>query len=112
MSAPWLPMSPWASGAAGELLDQLLRASLAGAVFAGAVWALGRFCPRLPASARSALWWAASLKLLLALAWAAPVELPLLPPPAPAPPPVAAGPAAGPPAGSATPAGELREGLG
>lgn len=105
MSAPWLLPPPWAADAAGELLEQLLRASLAGGVFATAVWALARFCPRLPAGARSTLWWAASLKLLVTLAWVAPVELALLPRPVPEPFSVSAAPAAAAPAVSAPVAG-------
>lgn len=65
------------------LLDALLRASLHGALFAGAVWAVCRLFPGLPASLRCALWWLACLKVLVSLAAVSPVELPLLPAPAP-----------------------------
>ncbi|HSL85284.1 MAG TPA: M56 family metallopeptidase, partial [Thermoanaerobaculia bacterium] len=66
-------------GAAGALLAQVARASLAGGVLAAAVWGLVRLAPRLPAGWRCALWWAVSLKLVLALVWVAPLELALLP---------------------------------
>lgn len=82
MNGPWPAPSPWAADAAEILLGHLFRASLAGGAFAVAVWLLARSCPRLPAGARSALWWAASLKLLLVLVWPVPLELPLLPAPA------------------------------
>ncbi|HEY7213774.1 MAG TPA: M56 family metallopeptidase [Thermoanaerobaculia bacterium] len=57
----------------------LLRSSLQGALFIGAVWLACRLFPRLPAAVRCGLWWAACLKLLVGLVWIAPVELPLLP---------------------------------
>ncbi|HUF78119.1 MAG TPA: M56 family metallopeptidase, partial [Thermoanaerobaculia bacterium] len=66
------------------LLARLARASLAGGLFAASVWCLVRALQRLPAAWSCALWWAASLKLVLVLAWVAPVELALLPPQAPA----------------------------
>jgi bla regulator protein blaR1 len=65
-------------------LESLVRASLQGAVFVGLVWLVCRLAPRLPASVRCGLWWAACLKLLLGLVWVAPVRLPLLPAAAPA----------------------------
>ena len=68
---------------AGALLAQVARASLAGGALAVAVWALVRLAPRLPAGWRCALWWAVSLKLVLALVWVAPLELSLLPAAAP-----------------------------
>jgi beta-lactamase regulating signal transducer with metallopeptidase domain len=63
------------------VVEQLARASVAGGLFAAAVWGLVRALPRLPAGWRCALWWTASLKLLLALLWVAPLELALLPAP-------------------------------
>src|ERR1700686_3931702 len=66
--------------AAPALLRQLAQASLMGTLFVLAVWLLCRLAPRLPAGLRCALWWLACLKLLLGLAWPAPVALPLLPP--------------------------------
>ena len=56
----------------------LARESVSGAVLAGAVWAACRALPALPASARAMLWWIVSLKLLVGLAWVAPVALPVL----------------------------------
>src|SRR5579862_1802160 len=70
--------APLASAAA--LLRQLAQASLMGTLFVLTVWLLCRLAPRLPASLRCALWWLACLKLLLGLAWPAPLALPLLPP--------------------------------
>ncbi len=65
------------------LLDALLRASIQGALFVGAVWAVCRLFPSLPAGLRCGLWWLACLKILVSFAWASPVELPLLPAPEP-----------------------------
>jgi bla regulator protein BlaR1 len=67
----------------GPLLDALLRASLQGALFVGAVWAVCRLLPELPASLRCALWWLACLKIVAGLA--SPVELPWLDPVPPLP---------------------------
>lgn len=61
----------------GPLLDALLRASLHGALFVGAVWAVCRLLPDLPASVRCALWWLACLKIVAGLA--SPIELAWLP---------------------------------
>ncbi len=88
--------------AAGALLAQLARASLAGGVLAAAVWCLVRLAPRVPAAWRCALWCAVSLKLVVALIWTAPVELPLLPAAGPEAPVLAA-------AAVPSPAGGLRE---
>jgi bla regulator protein BlaR1 len=68
-----------AGAAAGVVLEQLTRASLAGGLFAAAVWCLVRALPRLGPGWRSALWWAASLELVAALLWVVPLELALLP---------------------------------
>jgi beta-lactamase regulating signal transducer with metallopeptidase domain len=65
--------------AAGALLDALLRASVQGGLVIALVWALCRLAPRMPAGLRAGLWWLASLKLLVTLAWIQPVALPLLP---------------------------------
>ncbi|MES1244522.1 MAG: M56 family metallopeptidase [Acidobacteriota bacterium] len=61
----------------GAVLDALLRASLHGALFVAAVWAVCRLLPDLPASVRCGLWWLACLKIVLGLA--SPVELAWLP---------------------------------
>lgn len=73
------------SAALDLLFDALVGASLAGAVVALIVWAAGATFGRLAAATRCALWWLVSLKLVVGLLWLAPVELPLLPPPATAP---------------------------
>ena len=67
------------SAFAEEIVAALVRSSLQGAVFIGLVWMVCRLFPRLPASIRCGLWWAACLKLLIGLVWISPVELPLLP---------------------------------
>jgi beta-lactamase regulating signal transducer with metallopeptidase domain len=64
------------------LADGLLRASTYGAVFIGVVWVVCRLAPRLPAAARSLLWWCAALKLLVDFVWLSPIPVPVLPPPA------------------------------
>lgn len=79
--AGW-PAESGLSLTAGVLLEQLLRASLAGLVLAAVVWGMTRVSAGLPAALRCALWWAVSLKFVVTLIWLAPVELPLLPPPA------------------------------
>lgn len=58
------------------------RASLEAAGVALAVAVLVRVAPRVPAAARCALWWLASLRALVALAGVRGVALPLLPAPA------------------------------
>src|SRR5262249_50375421 len=67
----WIDL--WASG--------MFRACWQGALLIAAVGMAGRILPRLPAAARCWLWWLACLKLLVALAWAAPLALPVLPAP-------------------------------
>jgi bla regulator protein BlaR1 len=57
----------------------LLRSSIAGALAATLVWALCRLLPRLPATLRCLLWWGVCLKLMVSLAGATPLALPLLP---------------------------------
>ena len=68
----------------GELGGALVRVSVEGALWVALALLLVRAVPALPARLRCALWWAVSLKLVaglvLALAWPAPLELPLLPP--------------------------------
>ncbi|HET6386684.1 MAG TPA: M56 family metallopeptidase [Armatimonadota bacterium] len=58
----------------------LLRASLQGGLAIFVVWLLTRALPRLSPRAQSWLWRLAYLKLLIALALVAPINLPLLPP--------------------------------
>src|SRR5260370_28890801 len=66
-------------GFAQEWAGGMGRALEHGTLFILGVWAICRLFPRLPAAARGWLWWLASLKLLIALAWAAPLALPVLP---------------------------------
>ncbi len=61
------------------IVAALLRSSLQGALFIGAVWFACRLFPRLPAAVRCGLWWIACLKLLVGLVWITPVEVPVLP---------------------------------
>lgn len=56
----------------------LWRACWQGGLLILAVWLVMRCLPRLPASLRSALWWLTCVKLLLGLAWVAPVRVPVL----------------------------------
>ena len=58
----------------------LLRASLAGAVGVALAWCVCRLVPKLSPSARAWLWWCVALKFVVALVWAAPIALPVLPP--------------------------------
>ena len=58
----------------------LLQTAVQGSVAVLVVWAICRAIPRLPASAKCALWWVASAKLLVSLAAIEPVGLTILPP--------------------------------
>jgi beta-lactamase regulating signal transducer with metallopeptidase domain len=62
------------------ILDRLLWTSLQALVLVGIVTLALRLLPRLPAAARCALWWLVGLQVVLGLAWAAPIRLPLLTP--------------------------------
>lgn len=74
--------------AAEHWLASLTRASVQGGVALLLVWAIGRALPRLSPGARCWLWRLAFLKMLLALVWTVPLDVPLLPAvAAPAPPP-------------------------
>lgn len=64
---------------ADSWLAALWRACWQGGVVLLVVWAVCRSIPRLPARARSWLWRLAYLKLLAALVWATPINVPLLP---------------------------------
>ncbi len=59
----------------------LLRASWQGGLLIAAAWLLVRFRPALPPRLACWIWRLADLKLIVALVWAAPLLLPLLPPP-------------------------------
>ncbi len=58
----------------------LLRASMAGAVGVVLAWCVCRLVPKLSASTRAWIWWCVALKFVVALVWAAPIQLPVLPP--------------------------------
>ena len=60
----------------------MLRAVWQGGLALTLVWVLCRTFRRMPARPRCWLWRLAYLKLWVALAWAAPIAVPLLPPPA------------------------------
>ncbi len=72
-------LEPFGSVAA-PLFSSIVRASLQGAVFVLLVWAVCRLLPRIPASVKCTLWWLATLKMLVALAWIEPPALRVLPP--------------------------------
>jgi beta-lactamase regulating signal transducer with metallopeptidase domain len=61
-------------------MEPLLLASLEGGAVILVVWGLTRAFPGLPVAARCALWWLASLRLLVGLV-GAPIGVPLLPAP-------------------------------
>ena len=61
------------------VLRALWQVTWQGALWALVVWALTRALPRLPSSARAALWWLVGLKCLVGLFAPASVRLPLLP---------------------------------
>lgn len=63
---------------AGLLLSRLVWTSLQAALLVGLVALLIRLLPRLPATARCALWWLVGLQVVLGLCWHAPIPLPLL----------------------------------
>ncbi|WP_309896286.1 M56 family metallopeptidase [Archangium sp.] len=63
------------------VLRALWQVTWQGALWALAVCALTRALPRLPSSARAALWWLVGLKCLVVLCAPAAVRLPLLPAP-------------------------------
>ena len=58
----------------------LLQTTVQGSVAVLIVWVICRAIPRLPASAKCALWWVASAKLLISLAAIEPIGLPVVPP--------------------------------
>jgi beta-lactamase regulating signal transducer with metallopeptidase domain len=61
------------------MVDNLLRASLDGAIVAVLVWIAITWLPRLSPATRTALWWCVAAKFVLALVWVAPIELQVLP---------------------------------
>lgn len=68
------------NGYSAWILDNLARASVHGGIAAAIVWALCTLIPRLPANAKSWLWRLVFLKMVLALIWVQPIELPVLAP--------------------------------
>lgn len=89
-------MSEWLPGldsVTGSWMGALWRAAWEGTLAIALAWLVCRALPHLPPGAQCWLWRLACLKLLVALCWTTPVELPLLP--APRTPPAAAGPATG-----------------
>ena len=88
--------------AARAIVGSLARASLWGGVFAILVLATTRLVPRLSAATRCALWWLVSLKFVIGLVWFAPIELPVLSPPAFTPPTIAVAQAHNAPAAAAS----------
>ena len=65
---------------ASILLQRLAWTSLQAVLLVAVVALLIRALPRLPASARCALWWLVGAQVLLGLCWQAPIRLPLLTP--------------------------------
>ncbi|HEY0197259.1 MAG TPA: M56 family metallopeptidase [Rhodanobacter sp.] len=65
-------------GFADTLLARLAWTSAQAVLLIGVVWLAGRLLPKLPAAARSMLWWLLGVQLILGLTVAAPVKLPLL----------------------------------
>lgn len=61
------------------LVAALVRVTIDGALVAGPVWLACRFVPTLSANVRTWLWWGVSLKLLLSLAGAPALSIPVLP---------------------------------
>jgi bla regulator protein BlaR1 len=61
------------------MLDILVRASVEGAMVVGTIWVVCRLLPRLSPATRTALWWCAAAKFVLALVWTVPVHIPILP---------------------------------
>ncbi len=57
----------------------LLQTTVQGSVAVLIVWVICRAIPRLPASAKCALWWVASAKLLVSLATIEPIGVPVVP---------------------------------
>jgi beta-lactamase regulating signal transducer with metallopeptidase domain len=68
------------STCADALLERLAWSSAQAALLAGLLWGLMRLSPRLPAAARSLLWWLLGAQLLLGLGWHAPLRLAVLAP--------------------------------
>lgn len=65
------------------MIDNLIRASLEGAVMVAGIWVLTRALPLLSPAVNATLWWCAAAKFIITVFWAAPLVLPILPAPAP-----------------------------
>jgi len=63
------------------IAGNLVRASVEGAAVVAIVWVLTRWLRRLSPATCTLLWWCAAAKFILALAWMAPVQIPVLPAP-------------------------------
>src|SRR4051794_9805670 len=76
-------MSGWIlalNGIADAWAAGILRASWQGGLALGGVWLICRAFPRVSPDAQCWLWRLATLKLLIALFWVTPADVPLLPP--------------------------------
>jgi hypothetical protein len=76
MSGGWLAA---AEAAAEAWAGAMTRACWQGGLAVAGAWLLARLAPRIPPRIRCWLWRLAYLKFLIALLWATPVEVPLLP---------------------------------
>ena len=65
------------------MIDNLVRASVEGAVMVGGIWVLSRALPLLSPALRATLWWCAAAKFIVTVFWAVPLVLPILPAAAP-----------------------------
>ena len=65
------------------MIDNLVRASVEGAVMVCGIWVFSRALPLLSPALRATLWWCAAAKFIVTVFWAVPVVLPVLPPAAP-----------------------------
>src|SRR5688572_12941018 len=77
-----LPMSRWIEAVdlwAGPWSEAAVRASWQGGLGLALVWAWCRAVPRTPAAVQCWLWRLGYAKLLVAMLWATPVDLPVLP---------------------------------
>jgi beta-lactamase regulating signal transducer with metallopeptidase domain len=61
------------------MMSTLARASIDGGIVVAIVWVVARVF-RLSPAARTALWWCAAAKFVVALIWVSPVLVPILPP--------------------------------
>ncbi|MCA9259526.1 MAG: M56 family metallopeptidase [Planctomycetales bacterium] len=64
-------------------MNAITRASVLGCIAMAVAWSISYLFPQMPSRARNWIWRIAYLKFLIALVWASPIELPLLPADAP-----------------------------